>query len=236
MKDVNVETVTDTESWYKIQPLHGYNHTVVKLKLHMYQKGVYESFSNRRKKKKTDNSMEFGKPHEELSWNHCTSTPHQSETNGIAERAVRRIKGGTSAVLLQSGLDEKGWADSMECCCYLRCVQDLLSDAKTPCERRFGEPFRGPVIPFGSVIEYQPICVRDQLRLHQFGKNVSRGIFLGYGLFMGRIGKGDILVADIEELANLDASETGARRLDAKEVIMPKNGEHFIFPMTNGTD
>ena len=45
----------------------------------------------------------------------CTSTSHRSETNGIAERAVRRVKEGTSAVLLQSGLDEKGWADSMEC-------------------------------------------------------------------------------------------------------------------------
>ena len=40
----------------------------------------------------TDNSMEFGKACEDLSWNHCTSTPHRSETNGIAERAVRRIK------------------------------------------------------------------------------------------------------------------------------------------------
>ena len=56
----------------------------------------------------TDNSLEFGKACEDLSWNHCTSTPHRSETNGIAERAVRRIKEGTSAVLLQSGLDENG--------------------------------------------------------------------------------------------------------------------------------
>ena len=63
----------------------------------------------------TDNSLEFGKTCEDLSWNHCTSTPHRSETNGIAERAVRRVKVGTSAVLLQSGLDENWWADSMEC-------------------------------------------------------------------------------------------------------------------------
>ena len=70
-----------------------------------------------------------------------TSTPHRSETNGIAERAVRRVKGGTSAVLLQSGLDEKWWADSMECYTYLRNIQDLLSDGKTPYETRFGEPF-----------------------------------------------------------------------------------------------
>ena len=40
-------------------------------------------------------------------------------------RAVRRIEEGTSAVLLQSGLDEKCWADSMECYCNLRNVEDL---------------------------------------------------------------------------------------------------------------
>ena len=69
----------------------------------------------------------------------CT---HRSETNGIAERAVRSIKEGTSAVLLQSGLDEKWWVDFMECSCSLRNVQDLLADGKTPCESRFGEPFK----------------------------------------------------------------------------------------------
>ena len=42
----------------------------------------------------TDNSLEFGKSCEELSWNHCTSTPHRSETSGIAERAVRRVEEG----------------------------------------------------------------------------------------------------------------------------------------------
>ena len=73
----------------------------------------------------TGNSLEFGKDCEDLSWNHCTSTPHRSETNGIAERAVRRVKEGTSAVLLQSGLNESWWADSMECCTYLRNVTDL---------------------------------------------------------------------------------------------------------------
>ena len=62
------------------------------------------------------NSLEFGKA---CDWNHCTSTPHRSETSGTAERAARRIKERTSAVSLQSGLDEKWWAASMECYCYL---------------------------------------------------------------------------------------------------------------------
>ena len=105
----------------------------------------------------SDNSMEFGKACEDLSWNHRTSTPHRSETNGIAGRAARRVKEGTSAVSLQSGLDERCWSDSIECYCYLRNVQDLLTDGKTPYERRFGEPFKGSKVPFGELIEYHPI-------------------------------------------------------------------------------
>ena len=127
-----------------------------------------------------DNSLEFDKSCEELSWDHCTSTPHRSETHGIAGRAVRRVKEGTSAVLLQSGLGNEWWADSMECYCYLRNIQDLLSDGKTPYERRFGMPFYGPVIPFGAMVEYHPISAKDILRLHQFGAKVLPCVFLGY--------------------------------------------------------
>ena len=60
----------------------------------------------------------------------------------------------------------------MECYTYLRNIQDLLSDEKTPYERRFGEPFKGPIIPFGSLVEYHPITARDQSRIHQLGKKV----------------------------------------------------------------
>ena len=110
--------------------------------------------------------------------------------NGIAERAVRRVKESTSAVLLQSGLDENWWADSMECYTYLRNVQDLLSDdGKTPYERRVGKPFNGPIIPFGSKVEYYPISAEDQSRIHQFGKKVLPGAFLGYALYAGEFGR-----------------------------------------------
>ena len=79
----------------------------------------------------TDNSWEFGKACEDLSWNHCTyTTPHRSETNEIAERAVHRVKESTSAVLLQSSLGEKWWADSMECFSSLRNIQDVVSDGR----------------------------------------------------------------------------------------------------------
>ena len=66
-----------------------------------------------------DNSLEVGKSCEDLSWSHRTSTPHRSERNGTAEGAGRSRKEETSAVLYRSGLDEKWWADSVECLCYL---------------------------------------------------------------------------------------------------------------------
>ena len=103
------------------------------------------------------------------------------------------MKEGTSAVLLQSGLGDEWWADSMECCCYLRNIQDILSDGKTP------------------------------------------GKFFAYVLYAGGIWQGDIMVADIEELEQLDASTLHVRRLNAKEVLTPLKGENFIFPIADGT-
>ena len=138
-----------------------------------------ENFSGDESHVYTDNSLELGKSCEDLSRNHRTSAPHRSETKGTVQRAVRRIKEGTSAFLLQSRLDEKWWADSMKCYCNLRSIQDLLADGKTPYERRFGEPFRGPMIPFGSMVEYHLLSAKDQRRLHHFGEKVLPGIFLG---------------------------------------------------------
>ena len=111
------------------------------------------------------------------------------KTNGIAERAVRRVKEGISAVLLQSGLIESWWADSMEWCTYLRNATELSSDGKTLYERRFGQPFEGPIIPFGSLVEYHPITAKDQSRIHQFGKKLLPGLFLGYALYAVRFGR-----------------------------------------------
>ena len=148
-------------------------------------------------------------------------------------RAVRRIKEGTSAVLLQSGLDENGgripWNATAICETYkINCLME------TPHDRRFVVPFNGPVIPFGAMVEYHPIYAEDQSRLHQFGPKVLPGVFLGYALRAVGICKGDTLVADIEELEETDASEIHGERLNAKEGLTPMRGEKFIFTIADG--
>ena len=90
-----------------------------------------------------------------------------------------------------------------------------------------------PIVPFGSLVEYYPISAKDQSRIHQFGKKVLPDLFLGYA---GGIWKGDISVADIEELETMDASEIYSKRLNAKEVIFPKENGKFIFPVADWTN
>ena len=71
----------------------------------------------------------------------------------------------------------------MECYTYLRNVTDVLSDGKTSYERRFGQTFQGPIIPFGLLVEYYLVSAKDQSRIHQSGKKVLPGLFLGYALY-----------------------------------------------------
>ena len=134
---------------------------------------------------------------------------------------------GTSAEMLQSGLDENWWADSLECYTNLRNIQDLLSDGKTPCERRFGMLFNGPVIPFGPMVTLSlRRTYRDYINLVQKSRQV-------YSSFMyctrWESGK-ETLVADIEELEKMDASEIHAEKPNAKEVSTRVSGEKFKIP------
>ena len=87
--------------------------------------------------------------------------------------------------------------------CYLRNIQDLPADGKTPYERRIGEPLKGSIIPFGAMVENHPISAKDQSTIHQFGKKVAPGISPGYELVAGGIWKGDILRADLEDFGKV---------------------------------
>ena len=51
------------------------------------------------------------------------------------------------------------------------------------------------------------ITAKDRSRIHQFGKKVLPGLFLGYALYAEGIWKSDVLVADLEELETMEASE-----------------------------
>ena len=49
-----------------------------------------------------------------------------------------------------------------------------------------GQPFKGPIILFGSLVECHPITEKGQSRIHQVGKKVLPGLFLGTRSVRGR--------------------------------------------------
>ena len=83
------------------------------------------------------------------------------------------------------------------------------------------------------MVEDHPISAKNISGVHQFGATVLPGIFLGYALYAGESGK--VIVADIEELDQMDASEFHARRLKARKVLTPQRNGDFIFPVADGT-
>ena len=70
----------------------------------------------------------------------------------------------------------------MECYCYLRNVHDKMANGKTALEKRSGQKFDGPSIPFGTLVEYIPITANDKSRVHQFGKKTLKRTFFGFVL------------------------------------------------------
>ena len=131
----------------------------------------------------TCNSLAFIRACEDLRWNHDKSTPETSETNGIVEKAVRRVTKGTSALLVQSDLAEKWWEEAVECFCYLRIIQDKLAGGKSPYESRFGTQIDCPIIPFGAEVHFRPISTKTKVVfINHLGANVLPGRFNGYAL------------------------------------------------------
>ena len=43
-----------------------------------------------------------------------------------------------------------------------------------------------------------------------------------------------MLVADLKELETMDVSEIDSKRLDAKEVVFPKEKRRIYFPLADG--
>ena len=238
VKDVNLETIIDMQSCCKTWRPNGSSRIRAKQKLLKKLKGACKSSWSRRGSLKSFTLT--------IPWNlarlvkvfpgiivrrHHTDRKHM----GLL-KAVRRVKEGTSAVLLQSGLDEKCWADSMEWYTFLRNVTDLFAVGKTPNERCFGEPFEVPIMPFSSLVEYHRISAKDQSRIHQFGKKVLPGLFLGYALYAGGICIGDIMEADVEELETIDASENLRKKTQSKGGNISKRKWKLYFSSRRWTN
>ena len=126
----------------------------------------------------------------------------RSETNGIAERAVRRVKEGTSSVLLQSRLDEQ--VQNLWNVTAFHAITKISHQLENSTRTAFWRTFQW--------VEYHPISTKDQARFHQFGKKKLSDIFKSYAQLVVGSWKGDLLEADVGKLQENDASEVQVKR------------------------
>ena len=123
--------------------------------------------------------------------------PHKKATNGIAERAIRHVREGTGASLVQAGMDPIWWGEACQCYCFLRVTRDLLHpDGKTSFERRYDRPFTGPLVPFGAKVYFLPTNKDDCKLLHLWVARrclasllatISRLVANGQAMFMSSL-------------------------------------------------
>ena len=107
----------------------------------------------------------------------------------------------------------------MQCYCFLRNAVDVHKDGKTAYEKRYSVPFSGPLIPFGSSVDYKPSSDKDSRRTHEFAASVLPGMFMGCCQQAGCGWNGDLFVLDVEELsAAATASEVFLKRIPAAQV------------------
>ncbi len=166
----------------------------------------------------SDNSLEIAAL--ELGWRHDSCTPNRPQSNGSAERAVRRVLDGTRTILYRSGLPHSWWAEATQGCCYLRNITDVVRDDKTPYQLRHEEPFPGYRIPFGSVVEYLPSSAREKDARLKFAQRTREGICIGYSCVSGGLWNRDYNILDLETFSRTPAHNPHLA-LRVREVIIP---------------
>ena len=134
----------------------------------------------------TDNSKEFTEACQDSQWNRDTSTPHRSEKNGVAERAVRRVKEGTAIALCRADYQKNG--GTVRCIAFVTCATCMIK--WTMARQHSRRDMARHLTESQSLVEHwlstSQLPRRGKCRVQQFGKKALKGIFLGSVLRAGR--------------------------------------------------
>jgi hypothetical protein len=148
----------------------------------------------------SDRAPEFRATARELGWEFHSSVPGRPQSNGVAERAVRRVIEGTRVVLEQSGFPQKWWSFAARHFCMAHNVTKYHGISPWAARHGRGE-FKGLRIPFGALIDFLPSPV-GATRDGKFAPNTEPGVFLGYCVHPGGIWRKAYYVASLRDFDN----------------------------------
>ena len=175
----------------------------------------------------SDNAPELVGAFKSLLWRHVQSKGYVSQSNAVAERAIRTILDGTRVNLLQSGLGHQYWPHAARHWCIAHDSLLALDSSPSPWELRFDAKCPMKVIPFGSLVHYwngpkkRP---KDELR---FDPTSTPGIFLGYVIHPGFLWRDEYVVANLKAVMDARLEDTVQIYRVSKIQITDK----FEFPL-----
>ena len=147
----------------------------------------------------SDNAPELVAAIKQLQWRHVLDVPYISQTNAVAERAIRSVLEGTRVNLLQAGLHHSYWPHAARHWCHMSNV--LSRDGQpSPWKPRFNESFPGTLIPFGTKAEFwigPRLKPKEDLR---FEPSTNPGVFMGYALHPGCMWRKEFLCIPLKAL------------------------------------
>ena len=161
VKSVNLETITDMQSWWKTWRTMDTIWSVQNKNFSGDGKGVYEHFSSRQKGWKSVIGHFLGIW--QFLWRFILESSYFN-TPSICDEWY----------CWKSGTQNQG----RNFCCFV----PVRLGWKMVCWfcgmfLQNATLLKRPVIPFGFIVKYHPISAKDHSSLHQFGKNVIFGIF-----------------------------------------------------------
>ena len=81
----------------------------------------------------------------------------------------------------------------------------------------------------GSLVEYYPISAKDQSRIHQLGKKVLPGLFLGYALFAWEFGRVTLWLQTLRSWRRWTHRKSTRKDSMRERWYFPKKKENLFF-------
>ena len=145
-----------------------------------------------------DNAGELLGAAQKLGWAFKSSTPGCPQTNGLAERCVRKVKEGGRGNLIQSGLSPTWWSYATSHHCFARNIKVVDGDSAYHKRHKTGH-CKALQIPFGCGVQFMPTR-RKNIKVG-FDNKLQYGLFVGYFVQPGGVWSGDYLVVDFSVLS-----------------------------------